>query len=32
MIQMSRDYQAIQNMIESENTRQHDAFTRIAKA
>jgi flagellar basal-body rod protein FlgF len=32
MIQMSRDYQAIQNMIEAENTRQHDAFNRIAKA
>jgi flagellar basal-body rod protein FlgF len=32
MIQVSRDYQSIQGMLEAENTRQRDAFSRIAKA
>ncbi|MBV8168299.1 MAG: flagellar hook-basal body complex protein [Alphaproteobacteria bacterium] len=32
MIQMSRDYASVQSMLDGENTRQHDAFARIAKA
>jgi flagellar basal-body rod protein FlgF len=32
MIQMSRDYQMVQNMLDGENTRQQSAFSRIAKA
>jgi flagellar basal-body rod protein FlgF len=32
MIQMSRDYQAVQGLLEAENSRQKDAFARIAKA
>jgi flagellar basal-body rod protein FlgF len=32
MIQMSRDYQSIQNMLDTENTRQRDAVDRIARA
>src|SRR5258708_30065090 len=31
MIQVSRDYQMVQGMLEAENTRQRDAFNRIAK-
>jgi flagellar basal-body rod protein FlgF len=32
MIQMSRDYASIQNLLDAENTRQRDAVDRIAKA
>jgi flagellar basal-body rod protein FlgF len=32
MIQMSRDYASIQNLLDTENTRQKDAVDRIAKA
>ncbi len=32
MLQMSRDYQSIQGMLDAENTRQRDAVDRIAKA
>jgi flagellar basal-body rod protein FlgF len=32
MLQMSRDYQSIQNMLDAEHTRQKDAVDRIARA
>lgn len=32
MLQMSRDYQSIQNFLDGENTRQKDAFSRLTKA
>ena len=32
MIQMSREYQMVQNMLDDEHTRQQQAFSRIAKA
>jgi flagellar basal-body rod protein FlgF len=32
MIQMSREYQMVQNMVDVEHTRQQNAFSRIAKA
>lgn len=32
MIQMSREYQMVQNMLDAEHTRQQGAFSRIAKA
>jgi flagellar basal-body rod protein FlgF len=32
MIQMNREYQMVQNMVDAENTRQRDTFNRIAKA
>jgi flagellar basal-body rod protein FlgF len=32
MLQMSRDYTSVQNMLDAENQRQRDAVARIAKA
>lgn len=32
MIQMARDYQGVQSMLEAENQRQRETFNRIAKA
>jgi len=32
MIQMARDYTSVQNLLDTENTRQRDAVDRIAKA
>jgi flagellar basal-body rod protein FlgF len=32
MIQMSRDYQMIQSMVEAEHTRQRDVINRLTKA